>query len=165
MSKANPRLTRVVRDVSHNCLGLRARLVERVVSGVFDRHLRPLGLRITQVTLLTAIARAGEVTPSALGRMLALEKSTVSRTIDRMIDRGWVETIEVDDARSYAVRLTDDGEQTLLEAHPAWRTAQKELEETLGDSAGDLQTLAACLNDAFEAPTAAARGVKPSRRE
>lgn len=137
MGTANPRLQRVVRDVSGNCLGMRIRHAERVVSSIFDRHLRPFGLRITQVSLLTAIALAQDVTPSALGRALDLEKSTVSRTIDRMIERGWVEAVEVEDARSYAVRLTADGERTLLEVHPAWRAAQEEVEALLGESVSD----------------------------
>lgn len=150
MGTAKPRLKRAVRDISSNCLGLRARVVERVVSGIFDRQLRPLGLRITQVTLLTAIARAELVTPRALGQALDLEKSTVSRTLDRMIERGWVETVAVEDARSYGVRLTSLGEDTLQEAYPAWRAAQRELEALLGGSLGSgLHDIAARLNPAL----------------
>jgi len=144
---AKTRLRRAVRDVSANCLGLRARVVERVVSSIFDRQLRPLGLRNTQVTVLTAIAKAEFATPRALGQALDLEKSTVSRTLDRMIERGWVETVEVEDARSYGVRLTSAGEETLLEAYPAWRTAQREVEALLGASLGSgLHDIAGRLN-------------------
>ncbi|MGH1348038.1 MAG: MarR family winged helix-turn-helix transcriptional regulator [Nannocystales bacterium] len=147
MGTSKTRLKRAVRDVSTNCLGLRARVIERVVSGIFDRQLRPLGLRNTQVTLLTAIAKAELVTPRALGQALDLEKSTVSRTLDRMIERGWVQTVEVEDGRSYGVRLTAVGEDTLLEAYPAWRAAQREVEALLGDSLGTgLHDIAGRLN-------------------
>ncbi len=131
-----PRLHRVVREISGQCLGVRARLVDRVISGIFDEHLRPLGLRNTQVSLLTAVGHAGEVGPGTLSEALSMEKSTVSRTVDRMIERGWLETLAVDDGRSYHVQLTPDGEAKLLEAHPAWRAAQRQIEALLGDELG-----------------------------
>ncbi|MBV1858551.1 MAG: MarR family winged helix-turn-helix transcriptional regulator [Nannocystaceae bacterium] len=159
MGTSKARVRTIAADVSDNCLGLRARLVERVISGVFDRHLRPHGLRITQMTVLTAVASFPQLTPRALGQALDLEKSTVSRTIDRMIERGWVEAVEVVDGRSYALRITTEGESMLCTAYPAWKRAQAELEALLGEPLVDgLGAVAARLN-----PGLGGDAVRPER--
>ena len=119
-------------EIASRCLGLRIRLLDRTLSTIFDRHLRPLGIRITQLTLLTAISKTKETGPSELVQMLRLEKSTVSRTIDRLIDHGWIETTAASDGRSYRIRLTRKGRSKLVEAYPAWQLAQDEAERMLG---------------------------------
>lgn len=119
-------------EIASRCLGLRIRLLDRTLSTIFDRHLRPFGIRITQLTLLTAISKMGETGPSELVQSLRLEKSTVSRTIDRLIDHGWIATTAASDGRSYRIRLTRKGRTKLLEAHPAWQLAQEEAEQMLG---------------------------------
>ncbi len=119
-------------EIASRCLGLRIRLLDRTLSTVFDRHLRPFGIRITQLTLLTAISKLGETGPSELVDMLRLEKSTVSRTIDRLMDYGWITTTAASDGRSYRVELTRKGRTKLVRAYPAWQLAQKEAEQMLG---------------------------------
>lgn len=119
-------------EIASRCLGLRIRVLDRTLSTIFDRQLRPLGIRITQLTLLTAISKMGETGPSELVELLRLEKSTVSRTIDRLIDHGWIETTAAGDGRSYRIRLTRKGRKKLVEAHPAWQRAQHEAERMLG---------------------------------
>lgn len=120
-------------EIGGRCLGLRTRMVDRAVSGVFDRAVRPHGIRITQVSALTAVAQAGEAGPAQLARWLHLEKSTVSRMVDRMISAGWLEPLEAEDGRSYRVRLTDAGQAKLVEVLPSWRNAQDEIEALMGE--------------------------------
>ncbi|MCR9164908.1 MAG: MarR family winged helix-turn-helix transcriptional regulator [Nannocystaceae bacterium] len=121
-------------EIESRCLGTRIRVLDRTLSTLFDRHLRPLGIRITQLTLLTAISQMGETGPRELVQRLRLEKSTVSRTIDRLIDLGWITTTAADDGRSYRIKLTRKGRNKLVEAHPAWQRAQAEAERMLGAS-------------------------------
>ena len=122
-----------VLEIGGRCLGLRTRMVDRAVSGVFDRAMRPYGIRITQVSALTAVAQAGEAGPAQLASWLYLEKSTVSRMVDRMISAGWLEPLETQDGRSYRVRLTEAGRAKLVEVLPSWRAAQAEIEALMGE--------------------------------
>ncbi len=137
-------------EISSNCLGMRTRMLDRVVTGIYDRHLRGSGVRISQVSLLTAIATAGEAGPADLCRWLLMEKSTVSRAVDRMVDQGWIETTEAADGRSYRLALTRAGRAKLLSVREPWRAAQAEARELLDAGGADnLVELARQINGAL----------------
>ena len=147
MSKTSTKAVRqAATEITGHCLGVRTRMADRAISGIFDRALRPLGLRITQLTMLAAVGQEGVAGPSQLGSWLYLEKSTVSRNIDRMIAQGWLDPIPSDDGRSYRVRLSPDGAQILTAAMATWREAQAECESLLGpELAHELDDLAGRL--------------------
>jgi DNA-binding MarR family transcriptional regulator len=70
----------------------------------------------TQCHLLTELGRAGPLPLSELGSRLSLEKSWVSRAVEAMAARGWVtKEPNPQDARSWLVTLTADGERTVAE--------------------------------------------------
>lgn len=143
----NERSVDIANEVSARCLGHRTRMLDRIISGIYDRHLRPLGLRISQLTILTAIAKAGEAGPGELSQWLMMEKSTVSRTIDRMLANGWLSTHEAADGRSYRVRITRTGRDKLTAAHEPWTLAQQEVVAKLQpEGSACLSRLAALLN-------------------
>src|SRR6266511_1755305 len=64
---------------------------------------------------------------------LHLEKSTLSRDLARMRERGWVAESPGDDGRSSLLRVTAHGEKLLQRAFPAWRQAQQQAAELLGE--------------------------------
>jgi|KBSSwiStaDraftv2_1062776.scaffolds.fasta_scaffold684852_2 DNA-binding MarR family transcriptional regulator len=121
----------LARDIAQECLARRIRQVGRVVSGVYERELRPTGVTISQFNLLVALA-CGLTTAKALGDRLQLEKSTVSRNLERMAGLGWVEGRAGEDGRSVALRLTPAGRGRLRAAHPAWKRAQAAAHDVLG---------------------------------
>ena len=70
----------------------------------------------TQCLLLTELGRSGPLPLSELGTRVSLEKSWVSRAVDAMVERGLAtKEPNPDDARSWLVTLTDDGERTVME--------------------------------------------------
>ena len=70
----------------------------------------------TQCLLLTELGRSGPLPLSELGTRVSLEKSWVSRAVEAMVDRGLAtKEPNPDDARSWLVTLTDDGERTVME--------------------------------------------------
>lgn len=128
-------------------------MLDRIISGIYDGHLRPLGLRISQLTILTAIAKAGEAGPGELSQWLMMEKSTVSRTVDRMLAHGWLSTHEATDGRSYRVRITRSGRDKLAAAHEPWTRAQQEVAAQLQpEGAACLSRLAMLLNPRAKSP-------------
>jgi DNA-binding MarR family transcriptional regulator len=113
------------RAVVATCLGYRTRRLARAVTRLYNDRLRPLGLNVAEMNLLAAIAAQGAVQPAALGRAMALEKSTLSRNTGRLMARGWVEMRDQSSGRGVLLALTADGEEMLRYALPAWRAAQE----------------------------------------
>ena len=68
------------------------------------------GISVTQSYALGVILRRREVTAKELAYELALEKSTVSRLVDAMVDGGLVSRVDhPSDARSALLRATPLG--------------------------------------------------------
>ena len=77
--------------VARDCIATKVRLLNRAVTAIYDEALRPYGLKVTQMTVLVTVAKIGQASPGAVGRMLHMEKSTLSRNVDRMRARGWLD--------------------------------------------------------------------------
>ena len=121
--------------VAQECIANRVRLLNRAVSSMYDEALRPHGLRITQVSILVALSMLGEASPGDVCRVLCLEKSTLSRTFDRLRTRGWIDVRPGSDARSTRVRITAKGAAKLQAVRSAWRRIQSKAQEILGEDA------------------------------
>jgi DNA-binding MarR family transcriptional regulator len=121
--------------VAQECIANRVRLLNRAVSSMYDEALRPHGLRITQMSILVVVSMLEEASPGDFGRILCLEKSTVSRTLDRLRGHGWIDVRSGVDARSTRVRITAKGAAKLRAVSSAWRRIQGKAQEILGDDA------------------------------
>ncbi len=111
--------------IGRQCLAGRARLLSRVISRIYDEALRPVDLKVSQLTILAAISTAKRARPATLYRRLELEQSTFSRNVALMKHRGWVAARPGEDERSQELRLTKKGEALLAAALPRWREAQR----------------------------------------
>jgi DNA-binding MarR family transcriptional regulator len=118
--------------MAKECIATRVRLLNRIVTKAYDDGLRPLGLRTAQQTILVAISLMKTPTPTQIERRLSLEKSTVSRNVERMQRRGWVEFVSGEDGRSHHLKLTPKGEKLLRESTTAWARAQKKMTVLVG---------------------------------
>lgn len=134
----------VASAIRADCLCFRARRAARLITRAYDEALRPLGIQATQLTLMSAIAVAGE-SGQAMGRLadvLALDAATLSRNL-RLIEASGLAVISRSekDRRVRIVRLSAEGERVLAEALPLWRAAQAEVVRALGggDEAADLR--------------------------
>lgn len=118
--------------MAKECIGTRVRLLNRIVTKAYDDCLRPLGLRTAQQTILVAISLMKTPTPRQIERRLNLDKSTVSRNVERMERRGWVAFVSGEDGRSHYLKLTTKGENLLRESATAWEQAQKKMASLIG---------------------------------
>lgn len=123
--------------IAEQCLGLRTRLVHRIVAKIFDDALRPHGIGGAQLNLLVGIALAGPVRPGDLAAWFSMDKSTMSRNAQRLVSEGWVRVDAEEDGRSRRLSLTRAGERLLERIGPAWERAQAEAKEALGASLTD----------------------------
>ena len=131
-------IEREARGVVATCLGYRTRKLARAVTRLYNDRLRPLGLNLTEMNLLAAIAAQGTVQPARLGRAMALEKSTLSRNSSRLVERGWVEVRDHPDGRGVLLTLTARGNEMLLRAVPAWEQAQQQAQSLVAEALPDL---------------------------
>lgn len=115
--------TRTEREIAGSCLAVRLRMLNRMVTGVYDEALRPLDLRVSQLNILVAIGVRGPLRGVDLAELLRLEKSTLSRDLDRLVARGWVDAAP-GKGRARTLTLTDAGRALIERAAPAWREAQ-----------------------------------------
>jgi DNA-binding MarR family transcriptional regulator len=120
------------------CVGTSLRRATRAVTRLYDRELRESGLRSTQFTLLQALQIAGEVTQGRLGSILSLDSTTLTRSLQALIEAGWVKETRGDDRRERYLQLTPSGRRKYEEVKPAWRRAQNRLIRAIGRSWAEL---------------------------
>jgi DNA-binding MarR family transcriptional regulator len=121
-------------EVVRDCIATRLRMANRVITKVYDDALRPLGLTVTQMSMLAVAEDRGFIRQSEVGAELRLDDSTLSRNLERMRANGWLEEVSGDDARVHSYRLTQAGRALLDRTIPAWRRAQGEARRLLGDA-------------------------------
>src|SRR4051812_27111881 len=131
--KKNAAIPGVVDAMVSDCIAVRVRLINRVVTGLYDEALRPHGLKVSQANVLVTVARLGEARPVEICRLLKLEKSTLSRDVEVMKREGWLESDPPDGGRNQVLRVTHTGMKLLAAARPAWEAAQVEARRQIGD--------------------------------
>ncbi|WP_207005110.1 MarR family winged helix-turn-helix transcriptional regulator [Trinickia mobilis] len=111
-----------------DCYCTQFRRSANALTGVYDDALRPVGLKITQFSLLRALERLGAATYNEIAAEAALDKTTISRNLKILINAGWVEAAPESDARFRVARLSRQGIEKLRSAEPYWMIAQNQVE-------------------------------------
>ena len=117
----------------YNCVAGRIRMLNRIVTSIYDEALAPLHLKISQLSVLGALNRRGRAGACELCAILKMDKSTVSRNVERMARRGWLSVKRDKGSRTHLVGLTAKGTKLLRDAYPLWLKAQQEAARRLGD--------------------------------
>jgi DNA-binding MarR family transcriptional regulator len=125
--------THSIDSIAKTCIAVRLRLLNRVVSNIYDDALRPLGLKVSQLNILIVAAKLDLARPAQVCDILHLDTSTLSRNVERMKAHGWLEVVPEEDARAQPFRLTPQGKRLIEKAVPAWEEAQRQATELLGD--------------------------------
>src|SRR5690348_9900390 len=124
--------TTSIDTISRTCIAVRLRLLNRVVTNLYDDALRPLGLKVSQLNILIVAARLGLARPAQVCDILQLDASTLSRNVKPLQSHGWLEVVPEEDARAQPFRLTPQGKRLIEKAVPAWEKAQQQATELLG---------------------------------
>jgi DNA-binding MarR family transcriptional regulator len=111
------------------------RRASRAITQLYEEALRRLGLRTTQFTVLQILSLAGELSQGRLGEILAMDSTSLTRTLAIMVRQGWVAERPGTDRRQRRLRLTDGGATLLGQAQPAWEEVQARLRDRLGEQA------------------------------
>jgi DNA-binding MarR family transcriptional regulator len=76
----------------------------------------------------------GEISQGDLGQILALDSTTLTRTLEIMGRQGWVAKQQGKDRRAWRLSLTAAGRSQFKRALPGWEEAQSRLKSQLGSS-------------------------------
>jgi DNA-binding MarR family transcriptional regulator len=111
--------------ISHlPCYCATLRQASRVLTSLYDDQLREVGLRVTQFTLLQALHLAPSSRITDLVEVLAMEQSTLTRTLAILQDNDWVQVAARPSGREKCWELTPLGQQIFEQASPLWERAQ-----------------------------------------
>lgn len=109
------------------------RRASRALTQRYDEALRPLGLTGTQFTILQVLSLTGEIPQGKLGDVLAMDSTTLTRTLGIISRHGWIATRRGKDRRQRWLRLSPSGEAEFRRARPRWEKVQEQTRAQLGD--------------------------------
>jgi DNA-binding MarR family transcriptional regulator len=119
------------------CACATVRRAARAVTQLYDGHLRASDIEGTQFALLSVLKSQGPCSQAAISERFALDKTTLSRNLTLLKNKGWIESAEADDGRERRYVLTTAGERRLAAARPAWRRAQEHLRASMTEQEWD----------------------------
>jgi len=114
------------------CMCANFRRAARALTQCYDEALRPLGLTITQFTILQALSLTEEITQGTLGEILAMDSTTLTRTLAVMHKHGWISKNYGKDRRERRLRLMPLGKSEFSRAVPHWQRTQETLRGRFG---------------------------------
>ena len=123
---------RYVKDIGRRCACFNLRRASRLITRRFDEAFRDFGLKATQLSVLMAIYHAPYQPLSKLASILGMDRTSLTRNLKILEERGLVLAEESDDKRERRIGISPEGERLLEEVFPIWRKVQGEVEETLG---------------------------------
>jgi len=116
------------------CMCASLRRASRAISQFYDQAMRPLGLTITQFTILQALTLAGEIPQGRLGEILSMDSTTLTRTLKILRKHGWIAGRSGSDRRERLLRLSPAGKTEFDRALPHWQNTQAQMRVRIGDT-------------------------------
>ncbi len=116
------------------CACFNLRKTSRLITQVYEKYMRPVGLRATQFTVLMVVRALEPSTVNKLAKVLEMDRTSLGRNLKPLERNGYVHIKPGTDRRERVVALTPAGHKALVVALPAWQKAQDEVERTLGSN-------------------------------
>ena len=116
------------------CVCNKTRTAARVVTRLYDEALRPVRLRATQFALLVALGDDGAMSIAELAKMMAMDRSTLTRNLRPLETEGLVVLGDEGWRRRRSLEITSKGRARLRQGLPLWESVQGEVLRRLGPS-------------------------------
>lgn len=116
------------------CNNLALRQAARHVSQIYDRHMAQAGLRGSQYSILSKLARLGALPIGRLAEAMVMDRTALGRALGPLERDKLIKVGPGSDGRTRSVALTALGQTRLAEAAILWRKAQDEFETRFGAS-------------------------------
>ena len=114
-----------------NCFVVRS--AARHVTQLYDQFLAPVGLHVTQFSILAKLKRLGPMTINGMAKEMVMDRTTLGRNV-LPLERDGLIKIEASatDGRAKELHLTKAGEKRLLAGREAWEQAQTRFDSRFG---------------------------------
>ncbi len=109
-----------------NCISGKVMRLNRIIAKLFRKHLKPLGVSNSQVSLLFVLTKKKDLNQKQLSDMTILEKSSLHRNLHRLSEAGLVTKADFP-----KINITEKGKQLVTVIIPIWTKAMTEAEELL----------------------------------
>ena len=127
-----------------SCFCLASRQAARRITRLYDSHMQPSGIRVTQFTILSQLMLRGEMPIGKLAAILGMERTTLTRNLTLLERQKWISSKAGDDPRSRMIAITAQGRGMVRRGFPYWSKAQVQVGKMLGaDGQAALKILAA----------------------
>jgi len=146
--------------VREMCMCLTARALARNLTNRYDEALAPIGLRMTQFSLLAHVRALGAPRVGELAEAMGLDQTTASRGLDVMRRYGLITVTH--EGRNRIIELTGAGDAKLAAAYPLWRRAQAEATASVGGESAWLE-LKRTMHDAVPASSGVTNSRSPAK--
>lgn len=102
---------------------------------LFLSRFREYGLTPRQFAVLAAAAHNQDQSQAALVAETGIDRSTLADIVGRLVEKGLLERNRTQhDARAYAIRVTDQGAQTIAELEPRLAQVERQILSVLPDA-------------------------------
>lgn len=105
----------------------------RVLTTLYNAHLRETGMTMALFTLLRNIAALSPAGVSQIADAMLMDRTSVTRLIDPLIKSGYLTSEPgLEDRRVRNISITPAGLEALERSRGAWQAAQQELFDIIG---------------------------------
>lgn len=112
-----------------SCIAGKVGLISRLTSNIFRKHLAKHDITESQLSILFITSKMKEITQKQISEFYYLEKSTVSRNLKRLVDKGYL-----DQKQLPRIVITTAGLNFVTKVIPSWENAMKEIKTELGEN-------------------------------
>ena len=115
-----------------SCVSYNLRKSSHIVSRIYAKEMAGAPIRGPLFSLLATIHKLGPRTITAVAKEVGLDRTTLTRNLNALRQRGLVEIRQVN-ANRKEIRLRPKGEAALRKSLESWRKAQKRVVTALGE--------------------------------
>jgi len=113
----------------HQCVASRLRRLSRVADGYLRNSLADFDITENQMNILFVLHKTNEIEQGAIGKILFLERSTVSRAVKLLEKKNYIfKSIDYQPK----IKLTNSGEKLVLQLIPIWEKFMDEICDLIG---------------------------------
>lgn len=114
------------------CYYKRLKYATGAIARYYERMIAPAGLSAKQYSLLSDVGKLGTCSMVELAQAARLEKSTITRNLRLLRDKGYVTDLATSDAREHQITLTPAGREKVAECRLLWEKAQQGMAQLIG---------------------------------
>lgn len=98
----------------------------------YDKKMESAGLTASQFSLINDIRLLDTCSKAELSEYAKLDKSTITRNLKILRDKGYIQDLSTNESRESQVTLTELGLEKIEDGNVAWKEAQDHIKEMIG---------------------------------